>query len=127
MSQSGQTAQTSSFATAWAQLKAWAAAEFNAAEGAVENFVSKEIPVIEADVVSAIETFGQDLMGDAVNLMKSGLSPHETISTVADNLIMTAEGQGKTVANNLAVTVAGQVVAAASTQAGAMAPPAAAQ
>lgn len=121
MSQSG---TTSTFATAWTQLKSWAETEFNTVEGAVESFVTKEIPVIEADVVAAIEAFGQALMGDAVNLLKSGLAPHQTISTVADNLIMTAETQGKTIANNLAVTVAGQVVAAAQTQAGAMAPPA---
>lgn len=124
MSNPGTPASTDPFTAAWDQLKAWAEAEFQAAEGAVQSFVSKELPILEADVIAAINEFGQILMGDAVNLLKSGLAPHETISTVADNLIMTVETQGKQIANNLAVTVAGQVVGAAQVQAGAMSPPA---
>ena|ERR1700722_14832313 len=113
-------ATTDPFTTAWNNLKAWAETEITAVEGGASAFLTKTVPVLEADLVSALETFGEDLMSDAVALLSGGLPTGQTISTVADNLIQTVETQGKTIANSLAVTAASQVVSAAQTTLGAM-------
>ncbi|MGD0144693.1 MAG: hypothetical protein ABSC92_16195 [Rhizomicrobium sp.] len=111
----------SAFAQAWAQLKVWAAAEWSAVEGGIEAVIQDVEPVIESDVVAALETFGEDLVEDAVQLLSGGLPSDETIGQVADNLVEKVETQGKTIAQSTAVAAAGQVVAAAQTQLGAMA------
>ena len=114
-------AATSEFAHAWAQLKSWAAAEWSAVEGGVAAVIQDVEPVFESDVIAALETFGEDLVEDAVQLLSGGLASSETISQVADNLIEKVETQGKTIAESTAVAAAGQVVSAAQTQLGAMA------
>jgi len=82
-------------------------------------------PVLESDVIAALETFGEDLVQDAVQLLSGGLPSGAAISQVADNLVEKVETQGKTIAQSTAVAAAGQVVSAAQTQLGAMATPAA--
>jgi uncharacterized protein YoaH (UPF0181 family) len=118
-------AASSPFAQAWAQLKIWAAAEWSAVEGGIQAVIQDVEPVLESDVVAALETFGEDLVEDAVQLLSGGLSSGETVSQVADNLIEKVETQGKSIADSTAVAAAGQVVSAAQTQLGAMAAPAA--
>lgn len=118
-------AAASPFAQAWVQLKSWAAAEWSAVEGGIEAVIQDVEPVLESDVVAALETFGEALVQDAVQLLSGGLPSGETISQVADNLVEKVETQGKTIAQSTAVAAAGQVVSAAQTQLGAMTTPAA--
>lgn len=113
---------TSAFAIAWAQLKAWAATEWQAVEGGVAQAIQDVEPVLENDIVGALEEFGEDLVQDAVQLLSGGLSTGQSISTVADNLVMKVGAQGKTILQSTAVAAAGQVVSAAQAQLGAMAP-----
>jgi len=114
-------AAASPFAQAWVQLKSWAAAEWSAVEGGIQAVIQDVEPVVESDVIAALETFGEDLVQDAVQLLSGGLPSGETISQVADNLVEKVETQGKTIAQSTAVAAAGQVVSAAQTQLGAMA------
>lgn len=117
-------ATVSPFEQAWLNLKTWAAAEWTAIEGGVAQAVQDVEPIIENDIVAALETFGEDLVSDAVKLLSGGLPTGQTISTVADNLVQTVEAQGKSILQSTAVAAAGQVVSAAQAQLGAMVPPA---
>jgi uncharacterized protein YoaH (UPF0181 family) len=95
--------------------------EWSAVEGGIAAVIQDVEPVLESDVVAALETFGEDLVEDAVQLLSGGLPSGEAIGQVADNLVEKVETQGKTIAQSTAVAAAGQVVSAAQTQLGAMA------
>lgn len=106
------TNNTASAASLWAQFVSWAEAEVSALEGDIATIFAKIEPVIEADVVAAVQAFGQTVVQDVISLLSSGLPSGETISTAADNLIQNVEAQGKTIAVSTANTIASQAVTA---------------
>lgn len=121
MSQPQTPSSPPSFATTFATLLAHAEAAWKAIEGGVEQFFATEIPVLEQDVVSALEQFGSTATTIAVNTLAAGIPQGETISTVANHFIESVEATGKTILNQTARTAATQVVGAAQVKLGALA------
>ncbi len=106
-------ASSSWFQIQFDALKAKAVAAWQAFEGDVAALARELLPELEVDVETALETFGTELVGDAIALLSGGGTAAETASGIVTSLIQKIEAQGKTIGLATATTAAQQITRAA--------------
>lgn len=88
-------------------------AAWQAFEGDVAALARELLPELEVDVETALETFGTELVGDAIALLSGGGTAAQTASEIVTSLIQKIEAQGKTIGMATATTAAQQITRAA--------------
>jgi hypothetical protein len=111
----GAVASSSWFQTQFDALKAKAVALWQSFEGDVEALAATLLPELEVDVETALETFGEALVGDAIALLTGGSSAGETASSIVTSLVQKIETQGQSIGLATANTAAQQITSAALT------------
>ena len=106
-------ASSSWFQAQFDALKAKALAAWRAFEGDIAALANRLLPELEIDVETALETYGSDLVGEAVTLLSGGGTAASTASQIVTSLIQKIEAEGKTIGLATADTAAQQVTSAA--------------